>query len=484
MKFLFVFTFFLSFNSSFCQDASVFEGYIANLKIHVELTLHNDVLKGWYQYTNRSEKLNLEGKLSNGEVISLTETNQKGILTGFFEAQLVSSSEIEGTWKNATKTKTLPFNAHLENNVSLLDNSKNPVIVSIDTAEVNSIVRAWSNAHNTHDLSKFADLYADEVLYYCKLYSKDQCIKSKFKLLESGSDFKQRISSPITITAYKGGIVKCDFTKEVKYKGETKNYPAYLLLKQKGDAYLITGESDRITDSNLNFKPDIGSPIDYSIAGSETDEEFNSTPIIIVVVLILMILIIVIVRKKSKSRTNIKEVHHHTEIHHYHHYKEPTIADDVDENVKKGYEFEKYMVDLFPEQYYKIKNWAPDKITDNNKYAESTLHPDLLIEFFNDKQDVRIQFAVECKYRSDFINDKITIEDRQLNNYRKFGIENDVDVFMAIGVGGNPKNPKNLFVIPLYEISNSNIYSDQLFNHVCSPKKGYLYYNYIHKSIT
>jgi len=46
---------------------------------------------------------------------------------------------------------------------------------------------------------------------------------------------------------------------------------------------------------------------------------------------------------------------------------------------------------------------------------------------------------------------KIT-NDGQIERYRKFGIEKQMAVFIVLGLGGTPKKPAELFVIPIADL--------------------------------
>ncbi len=130
-----------------------------------------------------------------------------------------------------------------------------------DTTIIKNIVYEWSDAHNSHDIAKLSNLYAPELLFYCKNRSKDECIKIKADAFKGAPDFRQKIISNIAITFYKSGIIKCEFTKDVSFKDKWKSYPSYLLLENENNEYLIVGESDKITDANMNYDLNLGPQI-------------------------------------------------------------------------------------------------------------------------------------------------------------------------------------------------------------------------------
>lgn len=122
-------------------------------------------------------------------------------------------------------------------------------------------------------------------------------------------------------------------------------------------------------------------------------------------------------------------------------------AEVIDQNMKSGYDFEKFIVKKFNPEYFKIKNWAGDKFVDG-RYAETTPQPDLLMEYSkNGKKQI---FAIECKWRKNKQNDGFEFaKEAQMERYRKFEKEKNIPVFVAIGMGGEGNNPEHLYIIPL-----------------------------------
>ncbi len=145
----------------------------------------------------------------------------------------------------------------------------------------------------------------------------------------------------------------------------------------------------------------------------------------------------------------------------------------IDQIKKKGNDFEKYVVEKFDKKYFKLKEWAGDKYV-NGTYAETTLHPDLVLVFTlkgNSKT-----FAVECKWRKKLFNDGIEFANKdQLARYKKFEIQQNIKVFVAVGTGGEASNPKYLSIIPLSEIETTFISLDVLKKHNKNTEKNFYY---------
>jgi len=145
----------------------------------------------------------------------------------------------------------------------------------------------------------------------------------------------------------------------------------------------------------------------------------------------------------------------------------------IDQIKKKGNDFEKYVVGKFDKKYFKLKEWAGDKYV-NGTYAETTLHPDLVLVFTlkgNSKT-----FAVECKWRKKLFNDGIEFANNdQLARYKKFEKQQNIKVFVAVGTGGEAANPKYLSIIPLSEIETTFLSLELLKKHNKNTEKNFYY---------
>jgi hypothetical protein len=123
---------------------------------------------------------------------------------------------------------------------------------------IKEIVNRWNRSHHMSTVNDLAQLYADTVFYYGKSLGKESCIKGKDFWLGHYAGFNQQIASPIKVTFYKSGTIKCSFTKKTTYQQTVEQYEAYLLLQKSGDSFLITGEGDATTDSLANNVLNLG----------------------------------------------------------------------------------------------------------------------------------------------------------------------------------------------------------------------------------
>ena len=140
--------------------------------------------------------------------------------------------------------------------------------------------------------------------------------------------------------------------------------------------------------------------------------------------------------------------------------KESTTENKEEEKKIKGDKFEAYICEKFPKKYYDIIEWRSDKGT-NGVYPKSSQNPDFVVEHkFTSKR-----FAVECKYFSDFymhkINGKaVTIEEYQIKNYKKFKEKDNMNVFILLGVGGEPDSIGALYIVPIDKINEEKIFKN------------------------
>ena len=121
-----------------------------------------------------------------------------------------------------------------------------------------------------------------------------------------------------------------------------------------------------------------------------------------------------------------------------------------EENVRKGMEFEEWVVSRFDNRYFRIKDWRGDKGA-FGRHVDSSRLPDLELEFRH--KEANKQFAVECKWRKNYYKDGIEWSyPDQIECYRSFASEKNLPVFIVIGLAGTPGDPNTVFVVPLHEI--------------------------------
>ena len=202
--------------------------------------------------------------------------------------------------------------------------------------------------------------------------------------------------------------------------------------------------------------------------------------IIIVIGLLLVVWGIVIVRKPQKTETivtnNVQTVIEETKPT-VEENKEPikvdtksvlnekTQQEDFDENKAKGDAFEKFVVKNFNQKYFTLQEWRSDKYVDGI-YAVSNHFPDLEVIFNFKEKGVNEAFAIECKWRKNYYNNGIEwAQNYQIKNYKEYAAKLSIPVFVVIGVGGEPKMPEELFIVPLQEMKSNTITKSELANY-------------------
>lgn len=144
------------------------------------------------------------------------------------------------------------------------------------------------------------------------------------------------------------------------------------------------------------------------------------------------------------------------------------FPDKTRKQLWRGHRFEKYIVDLFApsENEFTLVDWTSDiDFYEFNVIVERNLNPDLLIKH-NKSNKI---FAIECKFRS-----WITVENGregvewarkdQIERYFKFGKDNSIPVFIALGIGDYPRFPRELYLIPIENALYPNLYLSAIKN--------------------
>ncbi len=202
--------------------------------------------------------------------------------------------------------------------------------------------------------------------------------------------------------------------------------------------------------------------------------------IIIVIGLVLVVWGIVIVRKPQKTETivtnNVQTVIEETKpstvekIESIKADAKPTVndktqQDDFDENKAKGDAFEKFVVRNFSRKYFTLQEWRSDKYVDGI-YAVSNHFPDLEVIFNFKEKGVNEAFAIECKWRKNYYKNGIEwAQNYQIKNYKEYAEKLNIPVFVVIGVGGEPEEPEELFIVPLQEMKSNTISKSELANY-------------------
>lgn len=152
-------------------------------------------------------------------------------------------------------------------------------------------------------------------------------------------------------------------------------------------------------------------------------------------------------------------------------------VETVDIREMKGRIFEEFIVSLcFDKSRFRLLAWRGDKIS-GNTYALDTLMPDLHIRHFIDGSTV--EYYIECKYRTTLTDDTLDLSS-QLGRYRRMSsAKTNSELFLAIGLGGTPSNPDELYIIPSRMIKKDYIIKLKNFSKCRCAQDPESFHNYI-----
>lgn len=121
------------------------------------------------------------------------------------------------------------------------------------------------------------------------------------------------------------------------------------------------------------------------------------------------------------------------------------------ENIMKGRLFEQCIALCMQDVVgYTIKSWTPDKGFLSGVFVEANKDPDLLL---SNPQGTKV--AIECKYRrtpNSSEHDILWSLMRRAYDYRDYGKDNGLAVYVALGVGGNPNSPDLVYLVPISKL--------------------------------
>lgn len=147
---------------------------------------------------------------------------------------------------------------------------------------------------------------------------------------------------------------------------------------------------------------------------------------------------------------------------------------DNNENYNKGIEFEKYILDLFSPDYFKIHDITRDNSKNINRRVESDSNPDLTIKHIKTSK----LFSVECKFKSQTFKNGINWAKKyKIQNYKNYESTHNRPTFIVIGLGGTPTRPERMFCLPLKEAKYTNLFMSLLEQYERSPNKPFEWKN-------
>jgi len=103
---------------------------------------------------------------------------------------------------------------------------------------------------------------------------------------------------------------------------------------------------------------------------------------------------------------------------------------------------------LFANNDYDLLYETPDYTANKHRFIDSSKNPDFIFK----SRESRKEFWVEAKYRSTLYTGAYEFKPYQLRRY-KF-ISKKTPVYVALGIGQRPESPKQIFLIPMKDISS------------------------------
>jgi hypothetical protein len=358
--------------------------------------------------------------------------------------------------------------------------------LSINTKKIDLLLEEWNIIHNGKIFDAFENVYDDKVLFYTQTVPQKKVTLMKKLMFTRNPAYRQRISSDITYTLHKNGIVKCDFTREVFEDDEWKPNPMYLLVGFKNQGYWIVGESDYETDKRLRYTPKLGDAIGVEIlsanigaanhrlvktknaglpnntvsAGETVSVPKNYLYILIVLVstggLIVFVSETIRLRGQRPRSTRPARQPRQPVLEEPNVYADesfaprekglPAEAFQVIENNLKQKAFRSHAMSLFDPVSFKVKN--SDSL---NEHGSNEKNPEPFVDYeFNYRNGDSSSFTVQFLYREDTGNEVRLFPSYVLQKLNNTG--HDVELYYVIGVGGPPDYPNELYLIPWRQI--------------------------------
>ncbi len=103
---------------------------------------------------------------------------------------------------------------------------------------------------------------------------------------------------------------------------------------------------------------------------------------------------------------------------------------------------------------YEILDWRAE-IYKYGRMLQTNKLPDLLLKKNN---SVTGKFSIECKFRPTLTSDIIEIgPDGKVKEYIDYSFAKHIPVYVAIGLGGYPSKPDEVYIVPITEFKSERI---------------------------
>lgn len=157
--------------------------------------------------------------------------------------------------------------------------------------------------------------------------------------------------------------------------------------------------------------------------------------------------------------------------------KEDVFGDEktnTGESGEAGLSFEKFVLEQFNPRFFRLDNWSGDKFI-AGRYTKTAMDPDIQITI--NTSEGRFSLAVECKWRSRKFGEYISFaEDKQLRGYQEFAKKTGKPTFIALGLGGKPSEPEEVYLIPVEDFKRGTQHHASLTHYrKPNPEQGFFF---------
>lgn len=335
--------------------------------------------------------------------------------------------------------------------------------LDVDVTLIKKLVMQWNDAHASGGHDAFNSLYADSVFYYGSTLPRTRCLANKRLTLEESGKFTQSIKNELFLTGYSNGLIRCDFVTIISRGNSESQQWNYLLINDLNDEYVIVAESNQASDivdypyydrkASVRDVPRMQKVSNHS--GYSTLKIIVDVTLLIASIALAVIILLIVFRKwaayreRDPSRRKIKRkrlTHFSSAARGEFEFKQERHFDNKGEI---GLAFEKYIVKRFTPRYFTLLDWRSDKFHDGI-YAKSIRYPDLVYEYKLERF-VR-NFSVECKFRGSPKNDVVSLMNEEKYRVYEEYHKTQTPVYIALGLGGRPFDPRRLFLIPFMNV--------------------------------
>lgn len=118
--------------------------------------------------------------------------------------------------------------------------------------------------------------------------------------------------------------------------------------------------------------------------------------------------------------------------------------------------FERWVSERFARPVFKVLR-AYDDDRGPDPTSISPLHdPDMLLAFQTSSE--KDLFAVDCMWRPRFDQRAVVVADAALmDHYRRYAEQNACKVYIALGIGGTPDGPADVYILPMERLATGTV---------------------------